>query len=134
MQDEVVCAGGVVIRQGKFLALKRMNGVWLLPKGHVDPGETLEETAVREVAEETGLTARLGPKLGETSYSFRENGVLLHKRVHWFLMNSVEGEPRPEEGMFTEVRWLGQEETDVLTFLHDRELVKKAFSLKAGET
>ena len=65
MPEEVICAGGVVLRGEKFLAMKRFNGVWLLPKGHVDPGETLEETAVREVAEETGLKAQLGPKLGK---------------------------------------------------------------------
>ncbi|HHZ20069.1 MAG TPA: NUDIX hydrolase [Firmicutes bacterium] len=130
MPEEVICAGGVVLRGEKFLAMKRFNGVWLLPKGHVDPGETLEETAVREVAEETGLKAQLGPKLGETAYSFRENGILQHKRVHWFLMESDQGEPRPEEGMFSEVRWLGLDEIDFLTFEHDRELVKKAFRLR----
>ena len=40
-----ICAGGVVIKDGKVVAIKRKNGVWLMPKGHVDPGETLEEAA-----------------------------------------------------------------------------------------
>lgn len=130
MPDEVICAGGVVLRAEKFLALKRVNGVWLLPKGHVDPGETLEETALREVEEETGLQAKLGAKLGETAYCFRENGVIQYKRVHWYLMESAEGDPRPEEGMFTEVCWLGRDEVGCLTFQHDQELVKKAFAIR----
>lgn len=130
--NEEICAGGVVIRGEKFIALRRHNGVWLLPKGHVDPGETLEETSLREVEEETGLKATLGEKLGETSYSHTEGGRLHQKRVHWYLMESQDGEPRPEEGMFTEVRWMTAQEISELTFEHDRQLVRKAFSIIKG--
>jgi 8-oxo-dGTP pyrophosphatase MutT (NUDIX family) len=127
---EEICAGGVVLQSGRFLALRRRNGVWLLPKGHVDPGETLEQTAVREVNEETGLTVKLGPKLGETRYSHSEDGQMHRKHVHWYLMDAVAGEARPEEGLFTEVRWFEQSEIRRLTFEHDRALVRKAFILK----
>lgn len=130
---EEICAGGVVLRGDRFLALKRYNGVWLLPKGHVDPGETLEETASREVEEETGLKAILEEKLGETSYTFVEDGVEHHKRVHWYLMESLDGEPNPERGMFLEVRWMRLDEVAELTFEHDRQLVRKAFQIKHGK-
>lgn len=132
MQEEL-CAGGVVLRGNRFLMLRRKNGVWLLPKGHVDPGEALEETAIREVEEETGLKATLGEKLGETSYSFMHEDGQHQKRVHWFVMESLEGDPIPEEGMFLEVRWMGMDEIDGLTFEHDRQLVRKAFQIKGKE-
>ena len=131
--NEEICAGGIILRQGKFLALQRHNGVWLLPKGHVDPGETLEETALREVKEETGLTARLGPKLGQTEYSHMEDGKVHYKKVHWYLMESDSEEIKREEDIFTDIRWFDQLEIDRLTFIHDRELVKKAFALQAKE-
>lgn len=129
---EEICAGGIVLQNGRFLALRRCNGAWLLPKGHVDPGETLEQTAVREVNEETGLTVNLGPKLGETTYTHSEDGQIHRKHVHWFLMDAIAGEARPEEGLFSEVRWFDQSEIRRLTFEHDRVLVRKAFALKKG--
>lgn len=127
-----ICAGGVVLKGNQFLAMRRRNNVWLMPKGHVDPGETLEETAVREVNEETGLTVELGPRLGETSYSHTEDGRIHHKRVVWYKMEAIGGEARPEEGLFMEVRWFGEDEIGFLTFEHDRALVRKAFALKRG--
>lgn len=130
---EEICAGGIVLRGRCFLALRRYNGVWLLPKGHVDPGETLEETAVREVWEETGLRVVLGDKLGETAYGFTDSNGEHYKKVHWYLMESLEGEPRPEPGMFLEVRWLGEDCINTLTFEHDRQLVRKAFEIKHGK-
>lgn len=127
------CAGGVVFKEGKIVVLKRKNGVWLMPKGHVDPGETLEQAAVREVKEETGLTVRLGPKLGETAYSHSEDGRLHRKKVHWYYMEAVGGKLRPEEGMFTEARLLAEEEIELLSFAGDREIAERGFALKAAK-
>ena len=84
MPEEEICAGGFVLRDGKVLALRRWNGAWLPPKGHVDFGESLEEAARREVYEEAGLVAAVGPKLGESAYTHSEDGRLHRKRVHWF--------------------------------------------------
>jgi len=129
LTDEEICAGGFVVRAGAVLALRRWNGVWLPPKGHVDPGETLAQAACREVWEETGLRAEVREKLGETAYSHREDGTLRHKRVHWFLMTAGSGEARPEEGVFTEARWVGPDGIDLFTFAHDRKLARKALTL-----
>mgnify|MGYP001452875798 CR=1 FL=1 len=129
-----ICAGGVVIKDQKIVAIKRKNGVWLMPKGHVDPGETLEEAAVREVKEETGLVAEAGVKLGETEYTHQEDGRLHHKRVHWFYMEAASGELAPEAGMFTDIKLLDEQEIDLLSFEHDRKLAKIALTLmKKGQ-
>lgn len=130
VQPEVeICAGGVVIKDGKVVSLRRKNGVWLMPKGHVDPGESLEEAALREVREETGLVARIGAPLGETAYSFTEAGVLHRKKVYWFYMEAIGGQLEPEVEMFTAVRLLAADELDTLTFPADRQLAAKAFTL-----
>ena len=127
--EEEICAGGIVIREGKVLALRRWNGVWLPPKGHVDPGETLAEAARREVREETGLEAEAGPPLGVNAYTHREDGRPHRKRVHWFLMAAGDGGVRPEEGMFTAYRWLGPDELDLLSFDSDRETARRALAV-----
>jgi 8-oxo-dGTP pyrophosphatase MutT (NUDIX family) len=89
-------AGGVVIReQGSELevAIIRPHGrsLWALPKGHVDPGETPEQTAMREVWEETGLTATLVAPLGEIRYVYQFRGQRIFKRVHFFLFHYQAG-------------------------------------------
>ena len=130
MEPEVeICAGGVVFKEGKVGSLRRKNGVWLMPKGHVDPGESLEEAAAREVWEETGLTVRVGPSLGETAYCYTENGVDHRNKVYWFYMEATGGQLRPEAEMFTAVRLLSAEELNTLSFPADRQLAAKAFAL-----
>lgn len=89
-------AGGVVVReQGSELevAVIRPHGrsLWALPKGHVDPGETPEQTAVREVWEETGLRATLVAPLGEIRYVYQFRGQRIFKRVHFFLFRYQSG-------------------------------------------
>lgn len=134
MQPEVeICAGGVVFKEGKVVSLQRKNGVWLMPKGHVDPGESLEEAALREVWEETGLVARIGAPLGETEYAFTEDGVRHRKKVFWFYMEAIGGRLKPEAEMFTAVRLLAADELDTLSFPADRQLAAKAFTLYRKE-
>jgi 8-oxo-dGTP pyrophosphatase MutT (NUDIX family) len=108
-------AGGVVIReqQGELLlAVIRPRGkmVWALPKGHVDPGETPEQAAMREVREETGLDADLERSLGDIQYFYQFRGKRIHKTVSFFLfrhrggtINDLDPSMRDE---VDEARWI----------------------------
>lgn len=94
-------AGGVVFRRldrGRvFLLIRDPYENWGLPKGHIEPGETPEQAALREVAEETSLTGlRVLAQLPTIDWHFRDRGVHVHKYCHFFLMESPDGEPRPE--------------------------------------
>jgi 8-oxo-dGTP pyrophosphatase MutT (NUDIX family) len=65
---------------------------WCIPKGHLEPEETKEQAALREVFEETGLEAQITDYLGEVSYTFNQKGKNVSKTVHVFLMDQVAGE------------------------------------------
>ncbi len=121
------------MKNGKLVILRRKNNVWLMPKGHVEPGETLEKAASREVLEETGLQVRIGSPLGKTEYSYTENDIFHRKKVYWFYMEATGGEIRPEEEMFIEVKLLSEDELDTLTFPGDQRLAEKAFSIYKGK-
>ncbi|QDE69892.1 MULTISPECIES: NUDIX hydrolase [Myxococcus] len=107
-------AGGVVIRESAGhweVAVIRPHGrtLWALPKGHVDPGESPEQTASREVREETGLSVSLMAPLGEIRYVYQFRGQRIFKRVHFFLFRYQEGELGPLPGPrieVDEVRWV----------------------------
>jgi 8-oxo-dGTP diphosphatase len=92
----VLAAGGVVWRRGAdgivevVLVHRPRYDDWSLPKGKLDPGETDEQAALREVEEETTLTARLGPELPSTTYLDRSGK---HKRVRYWAMTVLEGTP-----------------------------------------
>ena len=123
------CAGGLVFCKSKLVVLERFNKVWLFPKGHIDPGETAREAAVREVREECGLTARILVELGETSYFFMEKEKEHFKTVRWFLMESISGELTFEKDFFTAVDLIPEPDIGRLTFEVDRELARKAFQI-----
>jgi 8-oxo-dGTP pyrophosphatase MutT (NUDIX family) len=108
----VESAGGVVVRDisgvPHVLVIRDPYKKWGLPKGHAEKGETLAETALREVTEETGLCQlELGPELLTIDWTFRTHGEQIHKFATFYLMFSDEGDPVPElsEGI-TEARWV----------------------------
>src|SRR5687768_8418483 len=93
-------AGGVVVRDvdavPHILLIKDPYDKWGLPKGHAEEGEALYETALREVAEETGLSdLALGPELVTIDWRFRAEGVSVRKFATFFLMFSDQGQPVP---------------------------------------
>lgn len=105
----IEAAGGMVINQKGALLMIFRRGKWDLPKGKWDEGETLEQCALREVSEETGLTKLSlvrGLKTTYHTYSFHGKTVL--KPTHWYLMHHHGKEnflPQTEEGI-TEIRWV----------------------------
>ncbi|MEH6681929.1 MAG: NUDIX domain-containing protein [Sediminicola sp.] len=108
----VVAAGGVVTnKEGKVLFIYRKDK-WDLPKGKVDKGETLEEAALREVEEETGvLDLKIENFLRTTYHVFKRNGNYKLKEVHWFAMNTTYRGPlvgQLDEGI-VKVKWKGPE-------------------------
>ncbi|SEQ81561.1 ADP-ribose pyrophosphatase YjhB, NUDIX family [Hyunsoonleella jejuensis] len=111
----VVIAGGgkVYNKQGKVLFIFR-NGKWDLPKGKIEKKESIEETAIREVEEETGVKGLKITKPLETTYHiFKRRGRYRIKITYWFEMEtSFDGKlyPQEKEGI-TKVKWLGKKKT-----------------------
>jgi len=101
----ISAAGGLVLNDKKEVLFIYRNGVWDLPKGKIEKGETIENAAVREVEEECGIVnLKLGEKLVTTYHIYYQNGIKL-KETHWFLMTSNYTKkltPQLEEGI-TEV-------------------------------
>lgn len=130
---ETVSCGGVVFHRGKVLLLyKNQNGRymgWVMPKGTTEPGETFKQTALREVKEETGVTAKIIRHIGKTQYNFRGNTDMVCKTVHWYLMlaDSFYCAPQAEE-FFTDAGYYKQHEAYHLLKFHDeKQVMKKAY-------
>jgi 8-oxo-dGTP diphosphatase len=121
---EVEAAGGVMVREGRVAVVHRPEyDDWTLPKGKLDPGETFEGAALREVEEETGLRCELGPELPSTHY---EDSKGRPKVVRYWRMTPLSGEFEPNDEV-DEVRWLEPEEAaDLLTYERDREVIAAA--------
>ncbi|HEY4349395.1 MAG TPA: NUDIX hydrolase [Gaiellaceae bacterium] len=120
MTADVRAAGGVVLRAGNVLLVHRAHyGDWTLPKGKLDPGETWEDAARREVEEETGLRCEPGEEVGRTYYV---DGRGRDKEVRYFRM-VADSEPFAQNEV-DEIRWIPLEQAgDLLSYPHDRELV-----------
>ncbi|MFB0972684.1 MAG: NUDIX hydrolase [Neofamilia sp.] len=128
-----ISAGGVVFNSKKILLLRKFNGGWVLPKGHVKKGEKYSETALREVKEESGINAKLGQYIDSIEYQYFNFRKMKksHKTVHWFTMYSTDMEfiPLEEEG-FNEARYVETEKA--LKFLihnNEKTIIKKAIEL-----
>ena len=122
----VRAAGGVVVDGGQIAVIHRPRyDDWSLPKGKLDPGESWEEAAVREVEEETGVVARCEDELASHEYVDRKGRP---KGVRWWRMSVVSRPARfTENAEVDELRWVPPEEAEhLLDYEHDRELVREA--------
>ena len=136
---ERTSAGGVVVRDGDGLevCLIRPAGrsVWGLPKGGVEAGESYADTAVREVAEETGIDGVVERQIGAIDYSFysRQDGGRIHKTVHYFLVRAVGGDTAHHDHEVSEARWMTLDDAlGAMTYPNEREIVRQAAKVLAG--
>jgi 8-oxo-dGTP pyrophosphatase MutT (NUDIX family) len=135
--EDLVSAGGVVYRlldgmPEVVLCGRSAAGLWGLPKGTPQHTETIEETACREVREETGLDVHIERKVGEIEYWFTraEQGKRFHKKVHHFLMVPVGGSTDRHDHEYDVVRWFPADEAErMLTYENEVEILRRALVL-----
>jgi 8-oxo-dGTP pyrophosphatase MutT (NUDIX family) len=131
-----VSHGGVAVRidddarSAEVLVITPRNTrVTGLPKGGANPGETGEETAAREVREETGITVTVSERLGEVRYWYRRHGRRVQKTVHFYLCTFVEGSTDDHDDEVDDARWLPLEAARTqLTYPGEREMIERALS------
>lgn len=118
---------GRVDRRGRMM--------WSLPKGHIETGETAEQTAIREIAEETGITGSVVAPLGKIDYWFVSEGRRIHKTVHHYLLRSLGGELSDADYEVAEVAWVPLTELPRrLTYSDERRLARMAEGVIADLT
>jgi 8-oxo-dGTP pyrophosphatase MutT (NUDIX family) len=125
----------VVVRDGEVAVVvphrddPSRRRVLALPKGHIDPGETPEQAATREVREETGVEADLVEKLGDVRYWYQRRGTRIFKVVTFYLFRFRSGSLEDHDHEIEEAMWMPLEEaTTALSFRGEREMVAKALS------
>jgi 8-oxo-dGTP pyrophosphatase MutT (NUDIX family) len=138
MSSEERSAGGVVVRGEQVLVIvprrRAADGsrVLGLPKGHIDPGESPLEAALREVREETGVESELVRELGEVRYWYRRQGRRVPKSVVFYLLCYRSGSTEDHDEEVEEVRWMALAEAcTALTYEGEREMARRA--LRAPE-
>ncbi|WP_374023630.1 NUDIX hydrolase [Mycobacterium sp. HNNTM2301] len=120
--SQVAALIGRVDRRGRML--------WSLPKGHIEMGETAEQTAIREVAEETGIRGSVLAALGRIDYWFVTDGRRVHKTVHHYLLRFSGGELSDEDLEVAEVAWVPVHELpSKLAYADERRLARVADEL-----
>lgn len=130
--EEHFSAGGIVYRivGGKIdvvLCGREQSRVWTLPKGTPKVGESIEQTALREVCEETGLEVTVEKVAGEIGYWFTKPEARVHKRVKFFLMSPKGGKTQDHDHEFDRVDWFPAEEAiQVMTYPTERKLLREA--------
>jgi len=134
-------AGGVVWRRIKaggvqILMIQDRLGRWTIPKGHVEPGESIQQTALREVAEETGLSnLRLGERLDKIHFFYRREGKLIFMTTHVFLMRALGDSdgvvPEDSEGI-ADAKWFDAAEALRLVEYRDTERLFRVALAKLG--
>ena len=134
--EHLMSAGGVVCRTRggaveAVLCGRNTPRKWSLPKGTPNDGETVEETAIREVTEETGLEVEVQEPLGAITYWFVRptDGARCHKVVHYYLMRPTGGDTNNHDHEFDEVCWFpGEEALRILNYANEATTVEKALT------
>jgi 8-oxo-dGTP pyrophosphatase MutT (NUDIX family) len=133
-------AGGLVLqRENKaysgLLIGRSTPRIWSLPKGHVEPNETVEAAATREVLEETGIQGSIISKLSDIRYWFYANKVKHSKVVHFYLMRYLGGTPMPQAGEVDEALWAPLDQLPtLLTHVNERRLIEIAQKIMEEKT
>jgi len=133
--DEVSAGGLVIDHSGKNgLLIGRIDNkdatgkriLWSLPKGHIEEGETPEQAALREVAEETGIQSAIERSLGVIDFWFMAGGKRIHKTVHHYLFRETGGLLAPQESEVDEVGWFPLAEiVDRLAYPDEKKLIAR---------
>ena len=133
-------AGGVIIKNNKVIVCHRKNeNLFCLPKGTPEKNESIEETAIREVSEETGLIPKIISNLGEINYEFTrlekknryKKNILYKKTVYFFLMSEISGSTEFHDNEFDEILWMTFEKAkEKLNYKDEFAIVEKAFYAK----
>lgn len=141
--DEVSAGGLVIDTTGKLGLLigrrdqKDASGkkiLWSLPKGHIEEGETPEQAALREVAEETGIQSEIEKSLGVIDFWFMAGGKRIHKTVHHYLFRESGGILAAQESEVDEVAWFPLEEIiDKLAYPDEKKLIARTNATAAVE-
>ena len=131
---EATSCGGVVIFRGKILLLyknyKNKYEGWVLPKGTVEEGEEYKETAIREVLEETGVSASIIKYVGKSQYTFNTPQNTVMKDVHWYLMmaDSYYSKPQREEYFMDSGYYKFHEAYHMLKFTNEKQILERAYN------
>jgi len=133
--SNLVSSGGVVYRRGQAGSLevalcgRLQSRTWSLPKGTPEEGETIQQTALREVQEETGLEVSVEAELGHIEYKFSRSReiVRFHKRVYFYLMSTHGGSMDLHDLEFDVVKWIPMNEAaSTLTHANEAQVIDRA--------
>lgn len=124
MEQEKSCGAIVINKNNKILLVHHNAGHWDFPKGHIENGETEEQTAIREVKEETNIDIIINNKYRyTTSYSPKENVM---KEVVYFLAQNIDEDKKPQLEEVSEVKWFTYEEAmNTITYESSKDILNK---------
>lgn len=136
-----VSSGGVIFRKRDdkievALVAVKDGKVWCLPKGLIEKGEGEEDTAVREVMEETGLTGRIVDKIGDVSYWYyiKEENIKCKKTVHFYLLEFISGDTNNHSWEVDRAGWFEIDEAlRLLSYKGERDILNKAREILYGQ-